>query len=125
MAFHNDLGKLGEDMATQYLIKKGYSIVERNWRTGNLEVDIIAMTRTEVVFVEVKTRSDDTFMNPEDAVDWQKRRNLTIAANHYIHYKKINLEPRFDIISIIINDFRKEITHFEDAFLPVSKRRRY
>lgn len=125
MAFHNDLGKFGEELATEFLIKKGYSILDRNWRSGNLEIDIIAATRTEIIFVEVKTRSDDTFMNPEDAVNWQKQRNITIAANHYIHYKKINLEPRFDVISIIINKSRKEITHHEDAFLPVSRRRRF
>ena len=124
MAFHNDLGKQGEDMAAEMLRRKRYRILERNWKYGNLEVDIIAQKGNEVVFVEVKTRSDDSFMTPEDAVDWNKQRHLTVAASHYLQQKHIELNPRFDIVAIILNASRQEIRHMEDAFAPVGPRRK-
>lgn len=126
MAAHNDLGRRGEEMAAQLLREKGYHIVERNWRDANLEVDIIARTKTDIVFVEVKTRSDDTLMRPEEAVDWQKQRNLTLAAQHYIQKKRISLNIRFDVVSIVLNERRCDIQHIEDAFYPTAPRlRRY
>lgn len=125
MALHNELGKRGEEMAAQLLQRIGYAILERNWRYGNLEIDIIARSEKEIIFVEVKTRSDDSLMRPEEAVKWQKMRYMTIAAGHYIQYKRINLEPRFDIVAIVLNSQRCDIQHFESAFPPVGRRRYY
>ncbi len=119
MAFHNELGKKGEELAVGLLRSKGYHILDRNWKYGNFEIDIIACTKDQIVFVEVKTRSDDYWMRPEDAVTLRKQSNTTIAASHYMQLRHIALEPRFDVIAIILNDHNQEVNHIEDAFVPV------
>ena len=124
MAAHNDLGKRGEQLAADYLKKKGYAILERNWKYGNLELDIIARNKTDIIFVEVKTRSDDSLLRPEEAVGWQKQRFITVAASHYYQHTRCNLNPRFDVISIVWNEHRCDINHIEDAF-PSRGPRRY
>ena len=125
MAAHNELGKRGEDLAAQLLKKKGYKLLERNWKFNGWEVDIIAGTKKEIVFVEVKTRSDDTLMRPEEAVDFNRQCRLTSAASAYINYHQINLSPRFDVIAIVLNDDRCDINHFENAFPPIARKRYY
>ena len=122
MAEHNIIGQIGEETACQMMKKKGFHIAETNWRFGHLEMDIIAISRKEIAFVEVKTRTS-TFggKRPEEYVDDLKRRRMAAAANVYIKMKKIELVPRFDIIGLLINPVTHEIleqTHLEDAFLP-------
>lgn len=117
MAEHNDLGKWGEDIATDYLQRKGYQVIERDWKSGHRDLDIIALDGDTVVFVEVKTRSNRLFTDPVDAVGYQKVRNLQQAANHYVKYRHINCDIRFDIVCIVGNDKSEpEIEHIEDAF---------
>ncbi len=118
MAKHNDLGRLGEDMAVEYLREKGYGVLERNWKLGDLEVDIIARTKETVVLVEVKTRSSDWMQRPEEAVDRRRRDRLCRAANAYVKGKRWNGDVRIDIIAIVLNERRKEINHIEDAVHP-------
>ena len=113
---------LGETEAARMLEKKGFRIVERNWRMGHLEVDLIAESRTEIVFAEVKARTS-TFGDkmPEEFVDETKRKRMVAAANAYIKYRKIEKLPRFDIIGILVNAATQEITyrnHLENAFQP-------
>lgn len=117
MAVHNDFGKIGEQKASEYLVAKGYCIRERNWKHGKLEIDIIAVYRGFVVFVEVKTRSSDLFAQPKDAVNMRKMKNIVRAANAYILRNNIELEPRFDIIEIIGINGNMKIEHTEDAFV--------
>ena len=117
MAEHNDLGKWGEDLAADYLQRKGYVILERDWRSGHRDLDIIALDGDVVVFVEVKTRRRRLFTDPVDAVGYQKIRNLQQAANHYVKYRQIDCDIRFDIISIIGSvGAEPEIEHIADAF---------
>ncbi len=118
MADHNDLGKLGEELAVNYLTGKGYKILERNWRNIHKEVDIIAMDGPDLVIVEVKTRQSDGFGEPDMAVTRQKQRCLVYAANAYVFSKRLDLDIRFDIISIVFNQGNPIIDHIEDAFLP-------
>ncbi len=133
MAKHNELGRLGEEMAVEYLRKKGYGVLERNWKLGDLEVDIIArMEETKrtswikgtkemketLVLVEVKTRSSDWMQRPEEAVDRRRRDRLCRAANAYVKGKRWNGNVRIDIIAIVLNESRKEINHIEDAVHP-------
>ena len=80
MARHNDLGKWGEQLAADLLVTKGYAIAERNWRAGNMEIDIVAMKGARIVFVEVKTRSDGGF-DPADAVDRRRVMRMVRAAD--------------------------------------------
>ena len=122
MAEHNIVGNIGEEVACKIMRKKGFRIVETNWRFGHLEMDIIAVSRKEIAFVEVKTRTS-TFggKRPEEYVDELKRRRMAASANAYIKMKQIELVPRFDIIGLLINPATHEIeeqTHLEDAFLP-------
>ena len=118
MAAHNELGRWGEDLAIDYLERKGYMILERDWKSGHRDIDIIARTEDEVVFVEVKTRRTSKFGAPYEAVDYHKLRNLQAAINHYIRYKRIDLNVRFDIISVVLhNTTEPEIQHIEDVRL--------
>ena len=116
MAKHNELGAKGEQIAANFLKNKGYQILERNWRIGRAEIDIIAMYQKEMVFIEVKTRSDNYFGEPETFVNQKKRDLMTDAANAYMYEVDHDWEFRFDIISIIIRDGKTYINHFEDAF---------
>ena len=118
MAEHNDLGKLGEEIAVQYLTDKGYEILERNWHNVHKEVDIIAKDGRFLVIVEVKTRKSSKNGEPDMAVTRQKQRMLIAAANAYISRNRLDLETRFDIISIVFNNGKPVIDHIEDAFLP-------
>lgn len=116
------IGIIGEMEAAKMLEKKGFTIVEHNWRMGHLEMDLIATNKQEIVFVEVKARTT-TFggMLPEEYVDENKKRRMVAAANAYIKYRKIEKEPRFDIIGILVNPNTNEVTyrrHLENAFLP-------
>lgn len=120
MARHNELGKWGEQLAVDLLVTKGYAIVERNWRAGNLELDIIAIKGSRIVFVEVKTRSTD-FVDPAAAVDRRRIMRLVRAADSYIHANNIPHEAQFDIILIVGSPDLPEtpqIEHIPDAFLP-------
>lgn len=118
MALHNDIGKSGEDAIVHYLEKKGYLILDRNWRQGSYEIDIVAQTEEEVVFIEVKTRSDDFYSNPEDAVTNKKINRIVAAANLYVRLFAIDLPARFDIVAVIGYDPHFQIDHIEDAFYP-------
>ena len=118
MAAHNDFGKLGEELAVNYLTGKGYKILERNWHNTHNEIDIIAKDGQYLVIVEVKTRQTDEYGNPDIAVTKQKQRRLISAANSYIFRNHLELETRFDIVSIIFRDGEPIIEHIEDAFLP-------
>lgn len=116
MAAHNDLGKWGEEVAAKYLLNKGYIIIDRDWKSGHRDIDIIARSGDIVVFIEVKTRRNNVFGEPEDAVNFMKLRNLRAAVNHYVKYKHINNDIQFDVISIIGTPDGGEptINHFED-----------
>ena len=119
MAAHNELGRWGEDMAVAYLQGKDYTIIERDWKSGRRDIDIIAKDETGTfIFVEVKTRRNRVFGEPEEAIDYKKMQNLQQAINHYIKYHQINGEVRFDIISIVgTTDSQAEINHIKDVAL--------
>lgn len=118
MAEHNDFGKWGEDIAARYLVEQGYCILERDWKSGHRDIDIIARKDDHIVFIEVKTRRNRLFMEPEQAVDWKKRKNLRASINHYVKYRRIDLQIRFDIITVVGNlGTTPEINHIEDVWL--------
>lgn len=118
MAKHYDLGLKGEEIATTYLAELGYKVIERNWRHRKDEIDIIALDGRFLVIVEVKTRSTEIFGEPEEAVTASKQKFLIRATEEYIFMKDIELETRYDIISIIIKGDREIIKHIKEAFYP-------
>ena len=114
---NNELGTWGEEQAADFLIHKGYTILERDWKSGHRDIDIIATNGQVVVFVEVKARRNRVFGEPEDAVDYMKMHNLRAAINHYVKFKNIRLDIRFDIITVVGTPYmgQAEITHIEDV----------
>ncbi|WP_321334752.1 YraN family protein [uncultured Bacteroides sp.] len=118
MAEHNTLGKAGEDAAVTYLEQHNYTIRHRNWRRGHLELDIVAAKNNQLIVVEVKTRRNTTFAEPEDAVDWKKVKRTVLATDTYIKLFQIDAPVRFDIITVVgeINKFK--IEHIKEAFHP-------
>ena len=121
----NPIGIAGEKEAAKILEKKGFRITERNWRTGHLEVDLIAENRKEIVFAEVKARTTDFGgMMPEEYVDETKRKHMIAAANAYIKLNRTDKLPRFDIIGVMVDAGTGEITyrnHLENAFRPAAR----
>lgn len=117
MADHNELGALGEDEAVKFLIKNGYQIRERNWRFAKAEIDIIAENDNWLVMVEVKTRSNDSFGNPEEFVSKAKQKHIIRAANSYLELFPTEKDTRFDIISIVIEP-KFLLEHIPEAFYP-------
>lgn len=118
MATHNKLGINGEDIAAAYLVRCGYSVLDRNWHSGHKELDLIARKDDELVIVEVKTRSSTDYGTPEEAVDSRKIRRIVSAADAYVRLKALDLHVRFDIITIVINEGEPSVVHIEDAFFP-------
>lgn len=117
MAEKHELGQLGEEEAVRYLQSKGYTIKETNWRFAKAEIDIIAENDEWLVMVEVKTRSADTYGNPEDFVSRKQQRHLIRAANQYAEQHPTDKDIRFDIISILMHpEFQLE--HIPEAFYP-------
>ena len=117
MAEHNELGKEGEKLAINFLIKNGYKILEHNYRYLKAEVDIIAQKGEVLAVVEVKTRTSTFFGNPQDFVNPKKIKLLLSAIDYYVVEKDLDVEVRFDIIAIILNKKETKIEHLEDAFL--------
>jgi putative endonuclease len=118
MAEHNDTGKAGEVLAQKFLKDNGYTIIETNWRHGKDEIDIIATDGKCIVIAEVKTRQSNRFGEPEVFVNREKQRFLIRAADAYIQRHNIDLEARFDILSVILKNENATISHIVDAFYP-------
>ena len=125
MAEHNELGKLGEQLASDFLIAKGYQILEQNWSCGHKEIDIIAKDGDELVIVEVKTRRVTFLVDPEETVDKMKQRYLIWAAEAYVERNNLDMDVRFDIVAIVVdNNNEHRVDHIENAFYPTISRRR-
>lgn len=116
MAAHNSLGTAGEDAAAAYLEQKGYTILHRNWRKNHLELDIVAAKDKQLIVIEVKTRSTTDYIEPQEAVNWQKIRHIVVAADAYIKHFGIDSPVRFDIIAAVGEAGAFKIDHIEDAF---------
>ncbi|MCL8008719.1 YraN family protein [Gelidibacter japonicus] len=116
MAYHNELGKIGEKIAEDYLLSKGYEIVRKNYFYQKAEIDIIAKHNNMMICVEVKTRNSDFFGDPQDFVTPSKIKLLVKAMDAFIIENNIDLESRFDIIAVLKNKTKEELTHYENAF---------
>jgi putative endonuclease len=127
MAEHNDLGKLGEELAAAWLVKNGYTIQHRNWKSGSDEIDIIATKPKEndrfgrgdfLHFIEVKTRKHSTIGYPENAVNRKKFKTIQRVANHYLRVYPGHEWIQYDVLAITVYD-DKEPVYFliKDIFL--------
>lgn len=116
MAEHNDLGKLGEELAIEFLQKNGYTILETNWTFQKAEIDIIVQKESCLAIVEVKTRSSIDLGLPQDFVNPKKMQLLVKAANEYVVQNDLDVNVRFDIIAIHKSNSQFNIEHIEEAF---------
>jgi len=116
MAEHNELGKLGEELAVEFLRKEGYEILETNWRFQKAEIDIISQKEKTLAIVEVKTRSSLEFGLPQDFVKPKKIQLLVKAVNEYVVSKDLDVDVRFDIIAVHKEGKSFVIEHLKDAF---------
>ncbi len=117
-------GQCGEDAAAAFLKKKGYKIIERNYRNKIGEIDIIAKNGENLVFVEVKTRKNEEFGTPAEAVTYYKKQKIVNTAKFYLYKNPTTLNIRFDVIEVYgnfdgITFTLEEINHYEQVFLEV------
>ena len=119
MVTQREIGELGEKLALQHLVKLGYRILATNWYYGHLELDIVARDGDELVIVEVKSRSGIRYEHPSEAVTNGKMKRIVEAADAYILENDLDLETRFDIITVIFFGQVHELEHFKDAFYPM------
>jgi putative endonuclease len=117
MADHNELGKIGEDLAEKHLRRIGYHILHRNGHFGHDELDIIARDGDWLVVVEVKTRTTDHFGEPEMEVKPAKQRAIVRTADAYIQFIDFKGETRFDVIGILLGGGKVVLNHVKDAFM--------
>lgn len=116
MYYKQETGRSGEDIATEYLEKKGYIILERNFRCNQGEIDIIAIDKEELVFIEVKTRSNQNYGFASEAVNKQKKRHLIRAIKYYIYIRNLENEfIRIDVVEIYIRNKKAYINHIKQA----------
>jgi len=110
------VGREGEGVAKRFLLDSGYEIIAANWRFRHYEVDLIAKKDEKIVFVEVKTRKNDAFGEPELFVSKKKQKFMIASAHEFMTQNSLNLESRFDIIAI--SNLKEKIVHIEGAFFP-------
>ena len=112
------IGAIGEEMASNFLKKQGYKIVEKNFRTKLGEIDIVALDRGTIAFVEVKTRNNTNFGFPQEAVGLKKQKKISQVASIYLNQKNLNAEKaRFDVVAILLSpDQTEKIELIKDAF---------
>ena len=114
--YNKNIGKLGEEMALDYLKKNKYTILKRNFRVKGGVIDIIASLGRQLCFFEVKTRTSKAFGNPEDAVSYDKMRKMTRAAKTYLCYSRAEYnEVQFDVLAISLDE-KDPIFHIPNAF---------
>ncbi|MBQ9266993.1 MAG: YraN family protein [Clostridia bacterium] len=112
------LGKQGEDAVSDFLLESGYEILERNYQCKIGEIDIIALDVDEIVFIEVKTRSQERFGSPADAVDGRKKRHIYRTAEYYVMMNELeNRKIRFDVIEVKENGEDVTITQIKKAII--------
>ena len=116
MSHNIDLGKQGEELAKNYLLENGYTLVEENWRWHHHEVDLIVCNSVYMVFVEVKTRTGVVFGEPEVFVTHEKQQKIIRAANAFMLKTKSSKDARFDIVSVVIQNNESVVKHLPNAY---------
>lgn len=116
MVKHNEFGKVGEQIASDFLIENGYTITYRNYRYLKAEIDIIAIKGNDLAIIEVKSRSTNFIENIADTVTNKKKQLLVMAADYYVIANDLDVSVRFDIITIFKQEGKLKLEHLEDAF---------
>ena len=118
-----ELGRLGEDLACEWLKRHGHTILERNWRSGHLEIDVITIDIEGIHFVEVKARKESIQAPPQDNVTELKQKKLVKAANAFLNCSEDlpvrNMECFFDVIAVTFQGSSHELEWIPQAFIPI------
>jgi len=116
MGKHNEFGKQGEQLAVEFLLKQGYEICTQNYRYRKAEIDIIARQGETLAIIEVKSRNMGFLEDVSTTINTKKRRLLVEAADQYVQERDLDIEVRFDIITVIKKGTKFKIDHLENAF---------
>jgi putative endonuclease len=116
MSFHNEIGKMGEDMAREFLEQKGYEVIEQNYKTKYSEIDLICQKLGELVFVEVRTKIGENFGTPEDTLTPKKLGKMRFGATSYAAFAKWQGPIKIDAICIVLTPTREisRLTHHQN-----------
>ncbi|MEY4861320.1 MAG: hypothetical protein RL059_1019 [Bacteroidota bacterium] len=117
---NEELGQWGEETACNLLVSKGYKIVARNFRFKKHEIDIVLSKNDSLIIAEVKTRQTAEIGEPWKAVTRNKQRQIIKVANYYVQSQDREIDVRFDVVSIVHNQYHTKIIHIEDAFSPIA-----
>ena len=116
--YKQQFGRRGEALAEEYLKRKGFQIIKKNYRSGHKEIDLIAKEGNTIVFVEVKAGRSKSFGAPHERVDLRKQRNLIDAANDFIQKEEVgDCDFRFDVLAITYGRGKEDIDHIKNAFM--------
>ena len=119
MAKHIEFGKNGEKIAEEYLMKKGYRLLHRNWHHRNQELDLVMLDQNELVIVEVKSRHAAVQESMDEAISFRKIKFLVNATEAYINRFQFEYEIRFDVIHLVFkNENQYQLKHIKNAFTP-------
>lgn len=113
MAEHNEIGKLGEKVALRFLTLKGYTLIERNWKFERCEIDIIAECHGEIVFIEVKTRTDERYATALSSIHDNKFNNIVKAAQRYLAINRYEQPARIDTITVVGQPPHFKVKHYK------------
>lgn len=114
MYIRHEIGKLGEDLACKYLQNNGYQIVERNFEARQGEIDIVALDKKEIVFIEVKTRTNIRYGKPVEAVDANKQKHFIKTVEYYLYSRNLENEfIRIDVIEIYLYKNKYRVNHIK------------
>ena len=118
----NETGRVGEDMALDWLQSRGFRLRDRNWRSGHKELDLVMESPERVHVVEVKTLTPPLLQQPFEKVDTRKQARLIAAARHYVAEQPVRKEVQFDVVSVVLDGARSEIEYIPEAFIPIVSR---
>ena len=122
MYLRHEIGKIGEDLAAKYIQSVGYTIIERNFAATQGEIDIVARDKKELVFIEVKTRTNTLYGKPIEAVNNPKQKHLISTAKYYLYSKHLENEfVRLDVIEVYINESMYKINHIKQIIWALLK----
>ncbi len=118
----SETGRRGEEIALAWLTARGFRLLDRNWRGGHKELDLVMESRERVHVVEVKTMTPPLLIQPYEKVDARKQSLLIAAASRYIVEKHVRKEVQFDVVSVVLGEDGPLVEYIPEAFIPIWKR---
>ncbi len=115
----SETGRRGEDVALDWLLAHGFRLLDRNWRAGHKELDLVVESAQRVHIVEVKTMTPPLLIRPYEKVDSRKQASLVQAARKYIAWRHVSKEVQFDVLSVVLAEDGNEVEYIPEAFYPI------